>query len=195
MRMFILCGCTVWPRRAFVPCSRLQHCSIFPSKNRLRFLPYLLPFFLLPFQSDCVPCSCGHVCRTFAQTVPRFISNGFKTVFKRSFVWRIYLHRLTRFVRLYSLICGKFAVLRGRGGAPPKPKRREAQLRSRRILYFLNPKKFFLKNLVPPIPCLLKFFSENFLFYCQNSLFLKLRHVCVPKKPHRSPNLLKETPF
>ena len=82
----------------------------------------------------------------------RFLSG-----FKRVICSCVPLHRLPYFVRLYSLICGKFAVLCGVGvGLPPNGQRREAQLRSRRILKF--PKKFFLKNLLPLTPCRLKFF-------------------------------------
>ena len=78
-----LCACNVLPWRAFVLCnlcSRLQHCSIFPSKTVFCFLPYLLPFlafllcvphlrpFLLPF------------CRSF---VFKRLQRSFQTVFKR----------------------------------------------------------------------------------------------------------------
>ena len=120
------------------------------------------------------------------------LQRSFHTVFKRFLsgliVWRVYLHRLHRFVRLNSLICGKFAVLGEYRGAPPKPKRREAQLRSHRILYFFVPKNFFLENsLSPPSICP--------LFHAKIPLFLNLCHVCVPKKPSESLNLLKETPF
>lgn len=145
-----------------------HHCSrIFHGKPS-SLLPYLLPF-----QSDCVPCPRGHVCRTFAaKRLQRSFQTVFRAVLCGLIVWCVHLHRLPYFVRLCSLIYGKFAVLGEYRGAPPKPKRREAQLRSHRILYFLSPKKFFLKNLLPLAPCLLKFFSENFpLPSCQNPLF------------------------
>ena len=69
------------------------------------------------------------LCRTFA---PKRFQGSFQTVFRAVlsglFVRRVHLHRFARFARLYSLISGKFAVLRGRvGDPPPKERRCEAQ--------------------------------------------------------------------
>lgn len=109
--------------------------------------------------------------------------------FKRLFLSCVHLHSLHRLHRLYSLICGKFAVLGEYRGAPPKSKRREAQLRSHRILYFLFPKKiFFLENSLSP-------FASCFPFQCQTPVFLAPLRICVPTRPRINPNLLKETPF
>lgn len=103
----------------------------------------------------------GTFCRTF---VLKRLQRSFHTVLRRFLsgliVCRIHLHRLHRFARLCGLICGKFAVLGVGVGLPPKGRRREAQLRSHRILKF--PKKFFLKNLLPPTLCLPKIFSGKF---------------------------------
>lgn len=82
MRMFILCACNVWPRRAFVPCnlcSRFHHCSRF---DQTFIHAFAVPFALLPFQY-----LCSRLCVPFAvrlsQTFARFISNGFEGYFKR----------------------------------------------------------------------------------------------------------------
>ena len=66
------------------------------------------------------PCACFHVhvyilcctfCRTFCLKRSTFIPCGFKRFFKRVICSCVYLHRLHRLSRLYSLICGQFAVL------------------------------------------------------------------------------------
>ena len=156
----------------FCPLQPLQ--PFFHQKTVFAFAVPLQPFrslfarYPLPFAVPLQP----NACNVHSM---RFLSR-----FRRLFVSCVHLHRLPYFVRLYSPILPYFAVLCGVWvGLPPKPKRREAQLRSRRILYFLNPKKFFLKNLLPLTPCLLKiFFLENSLspptscsLSCQNSPF------------------------
>ena len=151
---------------------------------------FAVPFALLPFCLSCVPSlrSLRTFCRSFVlKRFQRSFYTVCRAVLSGLIVWRVYLHRLHRLARLNSLICGKFAVLGEYRGAPPKPKRREAQLRSHRNLYFLFPKIFFLKNPLSP--------SASCPFQCQKPVFLDPFRVCVPKKPPKSQNLLKETPF
>lgn len=114
--------CNVGARRAFVPCIPWRRfiavlpfapvsiiCAVAFSHAFCPFaLSYLLPFTVVRF----LPYVCP-------QTVSRFIAYGFLGVLSGLFVCRIYLHRLPYFVRLCSLISGKFAVLgEYRGGVP-----------------------------------------------------------------------------
>ena len=148
----------------------------FLSKPLFMLLPYLLPF--CPFSTFAAVCAVPFAVPFALKRFQRSFYAVFRAVLSGLIVWRVHLHRLHRFVRLNSLICGKFAVLGEYRGAPPKPKRREAQLRSHRILIF--PKKFFPK--IPLVSFLMPFeifFLENSLspsasclpFQCQNPLF------------------------
>ena len=111
MRMFFFMRtCNVEARRAFVLCSiaavfHQNLSSTFAVLFALSYVPCVpfvrstfaaVPFALLPV--PCVPNACNVHCI-------RFLS-GLSWLFVR----RIYLHRLPRFMRLNSLICGKFAV-------------------------------------------------------------------------------------
>ena len=106
-----LCGCNIGARRAFVPCNLRNPYSMFLIKNLYScFLPYLCSRFALsvPLPFLClVP---------LAVRFPKRLRGSFYSVFRAILsgliVWRVHLHRLHRFVRLYSLICGKFAQFR-----------------------------------------------------------------------------------
>lgn len=92
------------------PLRRFHHCSRFDHFCRVMLcpLPYLCPS--IPYRRLFTGYSSA-LAVPLSQTFATFISNGFKTVLSWLIVRRIYLHRLPYFVRLYSLICGKFAVL------------------------------------------------------------------------------------
>lgn len=118
MRMFILCSCNIEARRAFVPLQPLQPFSSLQPFRSL--LPrHALAFALLPFQHLCC-----RLCVPFAvpfalKRFQRSFYAVFRAVLSGLIVWRVHLHRLHRFVRLYSLILPYFAVCGGRGGTTP----------------------------------------------------------------------------
>lgn len=136
MRMFIFCAVVTLSRGALLFLATLcSLCSTFFLIKPLfmlfcrTFARYLLPFLsvmrFLPYL-----CSRFAFCRSFAPNACNVHFMRFLSGFKRVNCVARTFHRLPYFVRLYSLICGKFAVLEGVGvGLPPKPKRREAQLR------------------------------------------------------------------
>ena len=131
---FFVRTCNVLPWRAFVLCNlcgRLQHCSIFPSKNRLRFLPYL---FVRSLRSFCAFHICGRSFLPFCRSLrSKRLQRSFHTVFRA--VLGVYLFRAyICTVCVVSCVCiALFAAnlpFCGVGvGLPPKGRRREAQLR------------------------------------------------------------------
>ena len=178
-----LCGCNIEARRAFVPCIP---CSRFSSLQPLRSLlppgsilwpfapPYLYRRPRVPFA---VPFALKRLQRSFYSV--------FRAVLSDPNFRRVLLYLLHRSSLSHGSKHGKNAVIRGRGA--PWGAGRAARLTLRTIFYFLFPKIFFLENPLSP--------SASCPFQCQNPVFLVPLRVCVPKKPRRSPNLLKETPF
>lgn len=132
----------------------------FLSKPLFMLLPYLLPF--CPFSTFAAVC---------AYLLPflllKRLQRSFYAVFKR-FLSGLFVHAYLCTVSPVSGACralfeAKLPFLgEYRGAPPPKPKRREAQLRSHRNLYFLFPKIFFLENSLSP--------SASCPFHCQNPL-------------------------
>ena len=84
----------------------------FPSTFAVPLHPFCLLPFVRPLSFLCIPCI--PFCRPFAL---KHLQRSFHTVFKRFlsglFIACVHLHRLNRFVRLYSPILPIFAVLRG----------------------------------------------------------------------------------
>lgn len=78
--VLFLCAVATLSRGALLFLAYL--CNLFAVSSlqpfRSLFARYLSRFSFFPFQSDYVPCSCGHVCRTFAQTFATFILYGFE---------------------------------------------------------------------------------------------------------------------
>ena len=117
MRMFIIHALATMRRGALL---FLATFATFSMKKPSSLFAVPFAVFLLPFQSDCVPCSCGHVCRPFAL---KRLQRSFQTVsqlFKRLFPFVRTFDHLKRFVRLHSLVLPYFAVLCGVwGGETP----------------------------------------------------------------------------
>lgn len=199
------CTCNDETRRAFVPCilwSRFIAVLSFAPVSIICAAAFIHAFVLLPFHAFCrLP---GTFCHTFSKRLQRSFYAVFRAVLS-VYSFRAYI------CTVCPISCGCMALFAanlpfcgGGGGVPPKGQRREAQLRSHRILYFLIPKKFFLKKSFAsnPMPSEI-FFLENSLspfasclpFTAKKPAFLVPLRVCVPTRPHKSPNLLKETPF
>lgn len=144
MRMFILCACNVWPRRAFVLCNFLRpHSMFFDETFFLYFCRTFAPALPFPFRLFVRFALCVPLAVPFPSNVCNVRTMRFQGYFKRLFPFVSTFDHLKRFVRLHSLVLPYFAVLCGVwGGETPKGKGREAQLRSHRILYFLFPKFF-----------------------------------------------------
>lgn len=118
-------------------------CSIFPSKNRLRFLPRT--FCRVPFFRFSRIVSRVHAV-TFAVRLPKRLQRSLHTVlsrFKRSKFSACTFVHFAPFQAVTWQQTWQNAVIRGRG--PPWGAGREAQLSPHRIFYFLFPKFFFWK--------------------------------------------------
>ena len=190
---YFTCTCNIEARRAFVPLQPLQpFSSLQPFRS-------LLPRHALAFGFLHLHTFTGVSVYLLPFLLLKRLQRSFYAVFKR-FLSGLFVHAYLCTVSPVSGACralfeanlpflGEY-----RGAPPPKPKRREAQLSPHRILKFL--KKFFLKNLLPLIPCLLKFFFlENPLspsasclsFQCQNPSFVVPFLAYVPTRPPKEP--------
>ena len=200
MRMFILCGCNseAWRALSFAAFAAVFIFAAFRSLFARYPLPFAVPFVRSIFAA--VP---------FALLPYLLPSNGFNVhliqflgLFKRVIC---FVRTFAPFALFRALIQPYFALFcrfRGRQGAPPlRPAARGATEVAQN--FEISEKIFSEKSLASyPMPFEI-FFLENSLspfasclpFQCQNPAFMVPFLVCVPTRPHRSLNLLKETPF
>ena len=180
------CTCNIEPRRAFVPCNLRNLYSMFFDQNLYSC------FFAVPFALSLLPFvrslhSCVPFCRTFGL---KLLQGSFYAVFRAVLsdpnFRRVLLYLLHRSSLSHGSKHGKNAVIRGRGG-PLGRGARGATDSPHNFLFFV-PKNFFSGK----FPLSSRFMPH---FNAKIPFPLNPLRVCVPKKPRRSPNLLKETPF
>ena len=184
MRMFILCSCNIETRRAFVLCNLCNPYSMFLIKNLYScFLPYLCSRFALsvPLPFLClVPLAVR-----FPKRFQRSFYAVFRAVLSDPNFRRVLLYLLHRSSLSHGSKHGKTPLY---GGGGPLGRGARGATDSPHNFLFFVPKNFFSGK----FPLSSRFMPH---FNAKIPFPLNPLRVCVPKKPRRSPNLLKETPF